>query len=101
MQERKFDELETRAAVTAEIDAVRKLESRARVHREIELMKAEGKAFELTAEEEDMLRSFRRFKLRIRKDGEVFKWQTRLPEGVQIVDDTAEILSPSEAATTS
>lgn len=97
MQEQSFRELEDRASVVGRMDAIRKLEARARVHQEIELMKAEGGAFVLTAEEEKMLLSFRRFKLRMRKDGEVFTWQTRRPEGVQIVDETAEIIHPSEA----
>ena len=59
-------------------------------------MRAEGKAFSLTDEEITMLESFRRFKLRMRKDGEVFTFQTRRPEGVQIVEETAEIIHPSE-----
>ncbi len=79
------------------MDAIKKLEARAHVHEQIELMKAEGKAMELTDEEERMLHSFRRFKVRIRKDGEVFTWQTRKPEGVQIVEETAEIIAPNEA----
>jgi hypothetical protein len=96
MQEQKYDELENRASMTAEMDHVRKLEARSRVHQEIELMKQEGKALVLTSEEEDMLRSFRRFKLRMRKDGEVFTWQSRRPEGVQLAEETAEIVHPSE-----
>ena len=96
MQSEKFDELENRASLTAEADAIKKLEARSRVHREIELMKAEGKAMELSSEEEDMLHSFRRFKLRMTKDGEVFTWQTRKPEGVQIVQETANVVHPSE-----
>jgi len=96
MQEQKYDELETRASMTAEMDHIKKLEARSRVHQEIELMKQEGKALVLTGEEEDMLRSFRRFKLRMRKDGEVFTWQSRKPEGVQIAEETAEIVHPSE-----
>jgi hypothetical protein len=34
----------------------------------------------------------------MRKQGEVFTWQTRMPEGVQLAEDTAEILHPQEAA---
>lgn len=98
MQEQKYEELENRASHSQEADAIKKLEARSRIHREIELMKEEGKALVLTAEEEDMLRTFRRFKLRMRKDGEVFTWQTRRPEGVQIVEETAEIIHPSENA---
>jgi hypothetical protein len=96
MESRKFEELENRASVVAEADAIKKLEARVRVQKEIELMKEEGKALVLTQEEEDMLRAFRRFKLRMRKDGEVFKWQTCVPEGVQIADETAEVRHPSE-----
>lgn len=97
MESRKFEELENRASSSAEIDHVKQLEARSRVHDEIALMKKEGKAFELAAEEEAMLLSFRRFKLRMRRDGETFTWQTRKPEGVQLVDETAEVLHPNEA----
>ncbi len=97
MQSEKYDELESRASLSNELDAIKKLEARARVHQEIELMKTEGKALELSDEEERMLHSFRRFKLRMRKHGEVFTWQTRRVEGVQLVEDTAEIIHPNEA----
>ncbi len=96
MQEQKYDELERRASVSALADEIQKLEARSRVHQEIELMKQEGKALVLTDEEERMLRAFRRFKLRMRKDGEVFTWQTRRPEGLQVAQDTALILDPAE-----
>jgi hypothetical protein len=99
MQAEKFEELESRASAIGEIDAVKKLESRARVARTIEAMKAEGKAFELTAEEEKLLMAFRRFKLRMRKNGETFTWQTSKPEGVQLAQETAEIIDPAEEAT--
>jgi hypothetical protein len=98
MQSEKYDELEKRASDVAQLDEVKAMEARARVHHEIQLMKAEGRAFELTSEEEQMLLSFRRFKLRMRKDGETFTWQTRRAEGVQLVDETAEIVHPSEVA---
>jgi hypothetical protein len=105
MQEQKYSELEERVSRLAEeaIPAdmtnamLRKLEARHRVHQEIEAMRAEGKAITLSDEEIDLLSAFRRFKLRMRKDGEIFTWQTRRPEGVQIVEDTAEIVLPSEA----
>jgi hypothetical protein len=96
MQERKYDELEDRASQVAELDAFKKLEARARIHEQIEAMRSEGKALTLTDEELNMLKSFRRFKLRIRKDGEVFTWQTRKPDGIQIVEETAEIVHPNE-----
>lgn len=96
MQAEKYNELEDRASAISERDLVKKLEARSRVFQTIQQMKAEGKAFELSAEEEDLLNSFRRFKLRMRKDGEIFTWQTRKPEGVQIVDETANIVHPQE-----
>lgn len=96
MQEQKFDELERRASLPEEADVIKKMEARSRLHHEMELMKAEGEVLILTPEEEDMLRSFRRFKLRMTKDGAVFSWQTRRPEGVQIVEETANVLHPQE-----
>lgn len=96
MQEMKYSELENRASATTEKDHIKQLEARMRVHKEIELMKQEGKALTLTQEEEDMLHSFRRFKLRMKKNGEVFNWQSILPEGFQIVVETANIIHPQE-----
>jgi hypothetical protein len=104
MQEQKYNELEERVTRLSE-DAIpegmtnamfRKLEQRQRIHQEIEAMRAEGKAYTLTEEEIAMIESFRRFKLRMRKDGEVFTFQTRKPEGVLLVAETAEIIHPSE-----
>jgi hypothetical protein len=105
MQEEKYVELEERVSRLAEeaipADAtnamLRKLEQRSRIYQEIEAMRAEGKALTLTDEEIELLSAFRRFKLRMRKDGETFSWQTRKPEGVQIVAETAEIVHPREA----
>ena len=88
MQEQKYEELETRTSdlMKAErADLVKKLEARSLIHAEIEKMRSEGKALTLSDEEFSLLESFRRFKLRMRKDGEMFSWQTRKPEGVQIV----------------
>lgn len=99
MQEQSYSELERRASSAAQMDAVLQLEAGARVRRVIDDMRTEGKALTLSGEEIKLLESFRRFKLRMRKDGEVFTWQTRRPEGVQIVEETAEILHPSELAT--
>lgn len=97
MQEAKYRDLENRAVEPALKDAFERLKASTRVHDEIERMKASGEAMVLTDEEEKMLWSFRRFKLRMRKDGEVFTWQTRRPSGVQLASDTAEIILPSEA----
>ncbi len=100
MQDYKYNELENRASRLEEAeltDQTKKLEARARIHAEIEQMRAEGKALTLSDEEFTMLEAFRRFKLRMRKDGETFTWQTRKPDGVQIVENTAEIVHPSEA----
>ena len=71
MQEPRYEDLERRASDIAETDAVRRLEAKSRVHGIIEAMKEAGEAMTLSEEEEKMLWSFRRFKLRMRKDGEV------------------------------
>jgi hypothetical protein len=92
----KYTELENRASESDALDAFKKLEARARVHDVIQQMKAEGSAHELSAEEEAMLLSFRRFRLRMRKTCEVFTWQTRKPEGVEVVQETASVLHPQE-----
>ena len=97
MQEIKYEELEQRAIPAGISDAIRKLEARQIIHQQIEQMRSEGKALTLSDEEFSLLESFRRFKLRMRKDGEVFTWQTRRPEGVQLVEETANILHPQEA----
>lgn len=97
MQERKFEELEDRATDhSLKADTFQQLEARSRVHREIEAMKAEGKAFELTEEEESMLLSFRRFKLRMRKRVETFTWQTRVGDNVELACETGLIVHPNE-----
>ncbi|HXI92979.1 MAG TPA: hypothetical protein VNO24_23485 [Blastocatellia bacterium] len=96
MQMEKYEELENRASLSSELDVIKKHEARARIHQEIERMRQSGEALTLTDEEIRLLESFRRFKLRMRKDGEVFTWQTRRPEGVQVVQETANILHPSE-----
>lgn len=98
MEEMKYRELEDRASLlhAEKLDIIRKLEARAVIAGEIELMRQEGKALTLTEEEISMLESFRRFKLRMRKDGEVFRWQTRRPEGVVLAEETAEVVMPKE-----
>lgn len=96
MQEQKYAELEERSIPAGITDKIRQLEARARIKMEIEAMREEGKAYTLTDEEIQLIESFRRFKLRMRKDGEVFTFQTRKPEGVQLVEETALIVHPSE-----
>jgi hypothetical protein len=97
MQQEKYEELEDRSIPSELKDALAKHEARARVHDVIAQMKAEGSAHELSAEEEAMLLSFRRFRLRMRKVCEVFTWQTRKPEGIEVVQETANVLHPQEA----
>jgi hypothetical protein len=96
MQETKYDELAQRAIPPGLRDEFKRLEAMSRVHSVIEEMKTEGKALVLTDEENQLLHSFRRFKLRMRDDNEVFTWRTKKPEGIQLVEDTAEILHPME-----
>lgn len=107
MEDRKYSELENcavggmaemdkRAMSFAMRDEIRRLETRAVIHAQIEDMRAKGEALTLSEEEIKLLESFRRFKLRMRKDGEIFTWQTRRDEGVVIASDTAEIVHPNE-----
>jgi hypothetical protein len=106
MNSEKYTELEDRSAVSmlqrAELaDAVKRMEAHSRVQDVIAAMKEEGKALELTDEEERMLRSFRRFKATIKKPGEVFKWQTRpVDADVLIVDggEAAHIVDPQDVS---
>ena len=95
MQEQKFRDLEDRASLSAEIDAIKKLEARERVLAEVENMKQSGEALALSDEEIKLLQSFRRFKLRMRKNGEVFKWQSVLP-AFEVVQETGLIADPQE-----
>lgn len=92
-----YSDLEIRSAIAGQLDAVAQLETSARVRKELKKMEDSGEALVLSSEEDSMLRQFRRFKLRMRKNGEVFTWQTRKPEGIEIVQDSALILHPSEA----
>ena len=61
-----------------------------------EAMPADGETHTLTDEEASMLEAFRRFKMRMHNDGEAFRWMARKPEGVQIVEETALLVHPSE-----
>ena len=61
-----------------------------------EAMPADGETHTLTDEEASMLEAFRRFKIRMHNDGEAFRWMARKPEGVQIVEETALLVHPSE-----
>jgi hypothetical protein len=105
MQTEKFDELENRTVriitgtekFAAQMDFVKQMEARALVSDQIEAMKAEGKALELSDEEIKLLEGFRRFKLRMRRDQEIFQWIADRPAGVEAAADTAEIVTPAEA----
>lgn len=106
MQTEKWDEVADRAsrAITnvAELSAHQALRDRAaevvkkQVAEQIHQMQKEGRAFVLTNEEERMLHSFRRFKAALRKDGEVFKWQTRRTDGVIEAPNQFLIADPQE-----
>jgi|SRR6185503_16503563 len=62
-------------------------------------MTKDGRAVLMSDEEDRMIRAFRRFKANVRKDGEVFKWQTTKPlTGVAIETETALIRDPQEVA---
>jgi Zn-dependent metalloprotease len=100
MQDRTATELSMRAFAdlkTAEqMDELAELEARARLRKQMKQMIATKEINILSEEEENMIHSFRRFKTRMRKNGQVFTWQTRMPEGVQVVDDSALVLHPNE-----
>ena len=96
MQEPRFNELEQRASQNIFKDLTAQLEAETKVQDVLKEMKAEDKILILSSEEEDLLRSFRRFKLRMHKNGEVFTWQTVLPKGVQIAEETGVIVDPRE-----
>jgi hypothetical protein len=101
MNSERFEEFENRLALPLDDatrrDEVRRAELRSLAQDIIGEMKSEGKAMELTEEEERMLWSFRRFKLRMWKNGEVFRWQTSKPEGLVVAAETAQIIAPQEA----
>ena len=100
MQEMRYDELERRASETAQKDIFAKMETMVRVNDVVKEMIAEEKAFVLTAEEEEMLREFRRFKLRMRADRPMtFMWKTRRDPGIVIAQNTAEIVHPNTVPT--
>ena len=66
--------------------------------RETKQMTEDGEALILSDEEIAVVRSFRRFKTMMRKDGEVFKWQTRRESGVVLAEETALIYQPQEVS---
>jgi hypothetical protein len=53
------------------------MSARRAVENELEEMKGSGRILLMSDEEERLIRSFRRFKGQLKRDGEVFKWQTR------------------------
>lgn len=93
MQVEKYDELERRASDIGERDEVRQMEARSRVRKEIDAMLHSGEAKTLTAEEVQLVESFRRFKLKMNKPAGMFNFQTRRGEGVA---EPAEIATPAE-----
>jgi hypothetical protein len=97
MNAERLDLLRGRSA--AELNAAlapNKIDAREIIRAEAAKMVAAGEALELSDEEERMLNAFRRFKLRMRKNGEVFKWQTRIPDGIEVVAETGNIAHPNE-----
>ncbi|MFZ1007180.1 MAG: hypothetical protein WAN65_10105 [Candidatus Sulfotelmatobacter sp.] len=105
MQEHKYDELrsETAREMSDELfgaNAHQRAEQalKAAIARKVEQMTADGRAFTLTDEEERIIKSFRRFKANCKKDGEVFKWQTRRVEGVTEAPETVFVRDPQEVS---
>ena len=53
------------------------LSARRAIETELEQMKGSGRILLMSDEEERLIRSFRRFKGQLKRDGDVFKWQSR------------------------
>ncbi len=100
MQEHTYEELNQRAKdmLTREAEALFAGRAEVAVRGELEAMRIEDKVLLMSDEEERMIRSFRRFKSRMRKDGEVFKWQTAREPGVLISQETGLVADPQEVA---
>jgi hypothetical protein len=105
MQEQKYDELRNETAqsmsdemfgANAHQRAKKALE--AAIAKQVDQMTADGRAFTLTDEEERIIKSFRRFKSNCKKDGEIFKWQTRRTEGVIEAPETIFARDPQEVS---
>ena len=76
-------------------------EARKIVEDQLNSMVKDGRAALMTDEEERLIRAFRRFKMNLRKDGQVFKWQTcrdLTSPPVVAAEDTALIRDPQEVA---
>lgn len=99
MNSENFNELRDRAAGSVDRTLAEEFfdqSIRKAILDETEKMVESGQAYQLTDEEERLLRSFRRFHLRC-KPGAVFKWQTRpVAEGVTIEPNTGLISDPHE-----
>lgn len=76
----------------------RKLEARRRIDAEMERLKETGQLYMLSDEEIKVLNAFRRFKTRVRKAGEVFKWQTTPLDECRVIlaEDSGLIVHPGE-----
>lgn len=105
MQEQKYNELREETASemsdslfgeNAHQRAKRALEEA--IQKKVDQMTADGRAFTLTDEEERIIKSFRRFKANCKKDGEIFKWQTRRNEGVIEAPDTVFVRDPQDVS---
>jgi hypothetical protein len=74
-----------------------KLSARPAMDAEMERRKKDGEVLILTDDEMAMIRSYRRFLLRVKRGGEVFRWQVAKPEGIVVAADTALVVAPNEA----
>jgi hypothetical protein len=93
MNSKSYDNLRTEAA--ADMFAEMKTAESA-VTKKLDDMVKSGEVNLLSDEEARLLNSFRRFKLRMKKNGEVFKWQSSIDTGVMIAEDTAFVVDPQE-----
>lgn len=104
MQEEKYDELRNRSTDMLEhLFGQERAIAQQAVRSEMDKMVKSGEALRLSDEEERLLKAFRRFKGRMKKNGEVFKWQTRLStidEALRLVeiagDEDCLLVDPQE-----
>jgi len=99
MNSEKFPELESRSS-TALADRFSAMKEHAEhfIHQKVQEMKDEGKAHELTDDEEAMLLSYKRFYAKS-KPGSVFQWRTpRVQQGIVLPPEPSLLVHPQEVA---
>ena len=97
MNSEKFPELESRAS-TSLVDKFSAMKEHAEhvIAEKVQQMKDEGKAHELTDDEESMLLSYKRFYAKS-KPGSIFQWRTpRIQQGIVVPPEGSLLTHPQE-----